>query len=211
RLYAARAQGGACQIGGNQGQFGGGGPGGGGFGGGPGGGGITIAGAGGAGGRFRGIDINKPHGQVYYNFGNSALDARPYSLNGVAAEKPTYSQSRYGFLIGGPLNIPHIYEGGTKTMYYLNYVGQTVANPFDVFATVPTLLERSGDFSQTRIRTGVNAGNFVTIYDPVTHLPIPGNKLTSINPAAQGLLSFFPLPNQPGNTQNFHDVDSSNT
>jgi hypothetical protein len=76
---------------------------------------------------------------------------------------------------------------------------------------VPTLLERSGDFSQTRIRAGVNAGSLVTIYDPVTHMPIAGNKLSAINPAAQGLLNFFPLPNQPGDTQNYHAVDSSNT
>lgn len=212
RMDDARARGGTFELGGNQIRIGGGG-------GGPGGGGgdggqiIAIGGGagGGAGGRFRGIDINKPHGQIFYNFGNSVLDARSYSLTGIPADKPSYSQSRYGFLVGGPLNIPHVYEGGTKTMYYLNYFGQTAANPFDVFATVPTLLERSGDFSQTRIRSGINAGNLVTIFDPVTHAPIPGNKLLAIDPAAQGLLNFFPLPNQPGDTQNFHDVDSSNT
>jgi hypothetical protein len=211
RMEDARARGGTFELGGNQIRFGGGG----GPGGGGGDGGQIIAigggGGGGAGGRFRGIDINKPHGQVFYNFGNSALDARSYSLTGIPADKPSYSQSRYGFLVGGPLNIPHVYEGGTKTMYYLNYFGQTAANPFDVFATVPTLLERNGDFSQTKIRSGINAGNLVTIFDPVTHAPIAGNKLLAINPAAQGLLNYFPLSNQPGDTQNFHEVDTSNT
>jgi hypothetical protein len=209
--------GGQIQISGGPGGLGGpGGPGGGPGGGGPG---IMIMGGGGGGGRgFRGFDINKPHGQIFYNFSNSALDARPYSLTGISAQKPSYSQSRYGFFIGGPLNIPHVYEGGTKTMYFLNYFGLTSSNPFDVFATVPTAAERIGDFSQTRIRgNGPNAGNIVSIFDPAALTgaavcaPIVGNVVPAcrISAAAKGLLSFFPAPNQPGDTQNYHAIGSS--
>lgn len=210
RMEEARASG---QL-----NFGGGGPGGA-PGGGPmviqlgggGGGGFRIGGPGGRGRRF---DINKPHGMVYYNFGNSALDARSYSLNGVPAPKPDYGQSRYGFFLGGPLSIPGVIKPSMQTMYFLNYFGQTASNPFDVFAIVPTAAERQGDFSQTVVRGGPNAGNPVTIYDPATGLPYPGNVIPngSIRTAALGLLGYFPLPNQTaGSRQNFHRVTSSDT
>jgi hypothetical protein len=207
-----------------RGEFGGapGGPGG--FGGGPGGGFggggaqvIVIGGPGGGrggGGGGRGgrrFDVNKVHGSIFYNLGDSALDASPYSLSGVGQEKPQYSQSRVGFFLGGPLNIPKIYKGGSKTFFFLNYFGQLASNPFDVFGTVPTLEERAGNFSNTVIHGGPNNGMPVSIFDPVTHVQFPNNTLPAINPAALGLLAFIPKPNPPGDRLNFHRVTSSET
>ncbi|HZD92740.1 MAG TPA: carboxypeptidase-like regulatory domain-containing protein, partial [Candidatus Sulfotelmatobacter sp.] len=66
-------------MGGGAGGFGGGGFGGGGAGGGP----MIIMMGGGGGGRgMRGFNVNKPHGSVFFNYGGSVLDAKPYSLNG---------------------------------------------------------------------------------------------------------------------------------
>jgi hypothetical protein len=123
----------------------GGGFGGGGFGGGGGRGGGGFGGGGGVG--RRGFDINRPHGSLYYGVGDSALNASPFALTGQPAEKPAYVQNSFGGSVGGPLNIPHIYHGGTKTFYFINYNGKHGDNPFDQFSTVPTLLERQGNFS----------------------------------------------------------------
>src|SRR5207249_4906433 len=68
----------------------------------------------------------------------------------------------------------------------------------------PTLAERRGDFSQTLIRSGIGAGDPVRIFDPGTHVPFPANKLATIDPAAASLLAFIPVPNLPGDVQNFH-------
>ena len=98
----------------------------------------------------RGFDINRPHGSLYYGVGDSALNASPFALTGQPTEKPAYFQNSFGGSVGGPLNIPHIYHGGSKTFYFINYNGKRADNPFDQFSTVPTALERNGSFSQTR-------------------------------------------------------------
>lgn len=184
-----------------------GGPGGGPRGGGPGGGGgpMMIMRGG------RGFDINRPHGTVYYTIGESALDASPYSLTGQPGTKPSYSQNRFGAAIGGPLNIPKIYKGGNKTFFFVNYNGTYGDNPYDAFSTVPTLAERSGNFSNTRIANGANAGSRVEIFDPKTRQPFPNNTIPQnmIDPAAAGLLPFIPLPNLPGDVQNFHFITAA--
>jgi hypothetical protein len=56
------------------------------------------------------------------------------------------------------------------------------------------------------IRNGVNAGNPVQIFDPVTHEAVLNNVFpqSMMNPAALGLLQFIPKPNLPGIVQNFH-------
>ncbi|MGZ4875075.1 MAG: TonB-dependent receptor domain-containing protein [Candidatus Angelobacter sp.] len=177
---------------------GGGGFGGGGFGGG--GGGPMIVMMGGGGGRgMRGFNVNKPHGSIFFNYGGSGLDAKSYSLNGQPENKASYSQSRFGATVGGPLNIPHIYKGGTKTFLFGSYTGSRSTNPYDVFSTVPTMAERNGDFS----------GLPVQLLDPVTHGPLANNQITNINPAAAQLLSFIPAPNLPGISRNFHFVSAS--
>ena len=109
---------------------------------------MIMLGGGGRGGRGgRGFNANQPHGSLFYNYGGSVLDAAPYSLNGTPSAKANYNQNRFGATIGGPLNIPHIYKGGTKTFVFANYSGSRSTNAFDQFSTVPTMAERSGDFS----------------------------------------------------------------
>src|SRR3984885_11058086 len=196
RFDDARQQGGG---------FGGGG--GGGFGGQ--GGGFGGGGFGGGGFGRRGFDINRPHGSLYYGIGDSGLNASPFSLTGQPTEKPAYEQNSFGGSVGGPLNIPHIYHGGSKTFYFVNYNGKRAENPFDQFSTVPTLLERQGNFSQTTYTSGPNAGQTVQIFNPITGAPYPNDTIPQINPAAQGLLQYIPLPNLPGNFQNFHYVTSA--
>ena len=212
RFNDARQQGGG--FGGGSGFGGpGAGPGGGGFGGG----GTMIFGR-------RGFDINRPHGSLYYGVGDSALNASPFSITGQPTEKPAYLQNSFGGSLGGPLNIPHIYHGGSKTFYFINYNGKRAENPFDQFSTVPTPAERNGDFSDTTYTSGAAMGQPVVIFNPVTGttgnqispptftssgacIPKPG----AISCIAEGLLPYIPLPNLPGNYQNFHYVTSANS
>ena len=60
-------------------------------------------------------------GNANYNLGGSMFDAAPYPLNGRVREEPDYVQQRYGSSFGGPLTIPHVYNGGTRTSFFLNY------------------------------------------------------------------------------------------
>lgn len=207
--------GGGPGFGGGGGGFGGRGAGGGGFGGGGGGFGGRGGGGGGRNGQFaqrRGLGPggrNIPafignrsrrgqqqiQGQMFYTFRNSALDAKPFSLNGQVVPKAAYAQNRFGFNVGGPVAIPKLFDWSTKANFFINYTGNLLRNPFDQTATVPTAAERLGDFSQVSS----------TIYDPTTHQPFPGNiiPLSRISPIALGLLNFFPQANQADSVQNY--------
>src|ERR1700689_4764383 len=166
----------------------GGGAGFGGVGGGAGGGGFGGGGFGRRGFGRRGFDSNRPHGSLYYGVGDAALNASPFSITGQPTEKPAYLQNSFGGSVGGPLNIPHIYHGGTKTFYFINYNGRRAENPFDPFSTVPTLLEREGNFSQTTYNSGAAAGQPVQIFNPATNTAYGNSTIPQINPVAQGLL-----------------------
>jgi trimeric autotransporter adhesin len=192
----------ARQQGGGFGAGGFGGPGGG-FGGGGGRGGpMIITGR-------RGFDINHPHGSIYYGVGDSALNAAPFELTGEPPVNPSYLQNSFGGSLGGPLNIPRIYHGGAKTFFFINFNGKHGENPFEQFSTVPTLLERQGNFSQTTYTSGPAAGKAVVIYNPATNTPFANDTISQINPIAAGLLPYIPLPNQPGAYQNFRFATSA--
>ena len=48
-------------------------------------------------------------------------------------------RQRFGASIGGPLNIPGIYKGGSKTFFFVNYNGSRGDSPYDAFSFVPTV------------------------------------------------------------------------
>jgi len=143
-------------------------------------------------------------GNAFFSVRNAALDARPYSLTGQTVDKASYAQTRFGFSGGGPLQIPKLFKSA-KTSFFFNYTGARSRNPSNFVSTLPSPLERAGDFSQSIARGPV------VIYDPLTQLPFPGNLIpeTRINTAAKGLLQFIPQPNQPGQVQNYQFVTSN--
>jgi hypothetical protein len=145
-------------------------------------------------------------GSAYFTVRNAAFDARPFSLSGQLLPKPSYAQNRFGFTAGGPLRIPKVWQR-EGTSFYFNYSGSRAHNPYSALITLPSPLERSGDFSQSVTRTPV------TIYDPTTGAPFPGNSIprSRAHPASAGLLEFIPAPNQPGRVQNYHYLASIGT
>jgi hypothetical protein len=197
----------AQQQGGNQ--FGamggpGGGPGGA-FGGGPGGGG----GGGGqiAMGRFgRNFNLNQPHGFLYVQDDNAGLDARPYSLNGLRIAQSSYNQLKVGAFVGTPLKIPGLFDWSKTTFITFGWYGVRGSTPYDSLSTVPTVAERSGNFSGL-----TENGAPITIYNPQTGLPFSGNTINPslISAQAKALLQYIPLPNMPGALQNFQYVTST--
>lgn len=221
-----------AQLGGGPGGPGGGGPGGGGFGGGGfGGGGGGRGGGGFGGGRGGGFGgrggrgggpnrnfqfgnrinrgrRNQFQGNVFYTFGNSVLNARPYSftspttLSGAELPKAAYNYNRFGFSGGGPLVIPHLFSGD-KTFWFVNYNGIRSKTGFDDVSTVPTAAERSGDFSA--LSTIINYPGTTT---PFANNMIPASML---NPAAVSLLQYIPLPNAPGIRNNYQLIGANPT
>jgi len=155
--------------------------------------------------------VNRVRGNFMDQFTNSGFDAHPYPLNVAESPRiPSYRET-FGFTLGGPLVIPHVYRGGNKTSWSASYNLQRGRTGLDNFSTVPTLEEREGDFADTVIASGPYAGSAPTIYDPLSgaagaRTAFMGNAIPTprLNSAALGLLQYIPLPNLPGEVQNFH-------
>jgi hypothetical protein len=154
--------------------------------------------------------INRTHFSIYDTFGDSALNARPYSLTQANPPKISSWTESAGMNIGGPLKIPHVYDGSDKTFYYINFGGTWSRSPVDSFATVPTQAERMGDFTNVLLYNPATPGQLFpgctqsSCSIPVaSSCPASSGTLTSAQ-TAQCLLSYIPSPNLPGQTLNYH-------
>jgi hypothetical protein len=113
--------------------------------------------------------------------------------------------NQFGVSFTGSPFIPGLVKPSTKQFIFFNLTGRKNINPQIFNGTVPTLAERSGDFSALA----------ETLYDPKTGLPIPGNNLknaqTPMSPQALALLNFYPAPNVPnsGPLNNYQTVTNA--
>ncbi len=168
---------------------------GGGFGGGGRGGGGRGGPGGGAGG-FRNFNPTQVHGNLFYGGGNGALDATQFSLTGDPIQ-PSYSTNRFGLNITGSPYIPGLFKPSSKQFAFVNVTGSRNTNPVNLYGTVPTDAQRTGDFSGfTRTVNGVVTP--IVIYDPTTGQPFAGNMIPQKRLSAQALalLSYYPTANQ---------------
>jgi hypothetical protein len=212
---------GAGGAGGGGGRGGGGGGGAGGRGGGRGGaGGGRAAGRGGRGpfnGQYASIGNrrgrNQPRspysGSIAINATNSALNAAPYSVSGQQLAKPSSARETITGNFGGPLRIPKLYNvPNPKWQFYLNFSTNQGRTGISQLSEVPTLAERSGGFSNAVVKQAVNGVSTyvpVTIYDPLSGSPFPGNLIPQgrINSVSTALLQYIPLPTASNTVQNY--------
>jgi hypothetical protein len=169
---------------------------------------------------------NTLHGGGWEYFRNQAFDANGFNGNAAGQAKPDFLRNQYGFQVGGPVVLPGLYKGKNRTFFFGSYEQLNDSTPGAGFTTtVPTALERTGDFSQT-LNTN---GTLLVIYDPSTLQQVAaGGKYTCsngtftattaggyrcqmsyngklnvidparFNPIAQKLLAMYPLPDQKG-------------
>lgn len=162
-------------------------------------------------------------GTAYYFIRNEALNAAPFFNNKAGLPKPIYRHNIWGFNVGGPVQIPKLFpnKNRDKLFFFYSYEKPRTITPQDVrFVTVPTELERLGDFSKSVNSTGakvfvrdpkITTGN-CNATDQSTCFKDP-SRATASNPTgvniipqarfnSNGLafLNFFPLPNQSAGT-----------
>ncbi len=155
---------------------------------------------------------NDLHGTFHEFLRNSVLDAAGFNSNRAGlTEKPSFKRNQFGLTSGGPVWLPKLYNGRNRTFWFFAYEGLRQRSLRAYTGTVPTALERSGDFSRS---FDTNGQPFV-IYDPRTtrldpNRPegttryirdvFPGNRIPQglINPIATAALGYYPAPNQPG-------------
>ncbi len=153
---------------------------------------------------------NDYHGAGYEYYDNSDFDARPWQ----AAQRGTSSQHYFGFVLGGPVRIPKLYNGHDKTFFFADYsdIRNTSAGGATSIQTVPTAAMRTGDFSGPGISPIYDPQNLVTAADgSTTYAPFPGNIIPSSRESkvSKNLFGIIPAPTAAGATNNFVGVLSA--
>ncbi len=164
---------------------------------------------------------NALHGSAFFGKETAGLDANNFFANAAGTPRANLNLSNPGGTISGPVLIPKLYNGKNKTFFLFGYnwvksvaSGGTAGG---IVATVPTAAERAGDFSAL-----LKLGNTYQIYDPYTRTaaagglfqnqPLAGNVIppSRLNPVALKLISYYPLPEQPGTVNGTNNLDRTN-
>ncbi|MBM3787818.1 MAG: carboxypeptidase regulatory-like domain-containing protein [Acidobacteria bacterium] len=145
---------------------------------------------------------NQIHGTVYEFLRNSKLDANSFFANRGGIPLGSLRRNQYGFTLGGPVTLPKLYRGKDRTFFFMDYEGFRESQLATTNFTVPTALERTGDFS----RTTTAAGAPIIVYDPntlrevspgsFTRTPFAGNIVPAnrISATSRALAQYYPLP-----------------
>jgi len=177
---------------------------------------------------------NAWHGTAFEFLRNDMFDARNYFAAKAPASKPPFSRNQYGGNFSGPVKLGGLYDGSDRTFFFVDYAGLQETRGLTFVNTVPTAKTRVGDFSEyTDLQ-----GRLIPVYDPLTtrlnpnfnaSLPVSatnpqflrdqftGNQIPAnrLNQVGLNVASIYPLPNGPGNFDNYTStaerVTSDNT
>ena len=136
------------------------------------------------------------HGSGYAYERNESLNANPFFNNQNGLPRPIQRVGTYGATLGGPIPMPGKFNALRSKLFFFFSEEYTNSKAPVALAqwTVPTALERQGNFSQT-----VDLNNKpVSILDPQNgRKPFPNSIIPTsrIDPNGQALLNIFPLPN----------------
>lgn len=143
---------------------------------------------------------NQYHGSAYEFVRNNNFDAR----NTFSKVLLPFHYNQYGLSLGGPVQIPRLYNGKNKTFFFGNWEQYNYISTASSITSVPPPEQRNGDFSTLKTASGA----LIPIYDPLTtalnpngpgyvRTPFPGNIIPAnrIDPVAKAINQFYPSPN----------------
>jgi Carboxypeptidase regulatory-like domain/TonB dependent receptor len=122
------------------------------------------------------------HGSFFEFVRNSAFDARNYFDHPTPAYPgriPPFRRNEFGFTNGGPVYIPHVYDGRKRTFYFTQYQGFRQVLGTTQVMPVPTVAERAG----------IDTLTFPDASTDTLRIPV--------NPLIAAVLARYPLPNYP--------------
>jgi len=146
---------------------------------------------------------NAFHGNLFEFFRNTNLDARNY----FSPERAVFHQNQYGGTLGGPIR-------KDKIFFFADYQGQLYIQGIETgFVTVPSLLNRSGNFDSGNAFTGTVNGPYLaqTLTQRLGYQVTQGEPFSQVFPnglipqrawetASQRMLQYIPEPNIGLNT-----------
>ncbi len=130
---------------------------------------------------------NVLHGGIFENLQNTVLTAG----NPFTHSTPTIIMNDYGGFLGGPISIPHLYDGKDKAFFFMSYEGLRLPRQVPLITNVPSEDMRSGNLVDYLAGT--------PIYNPDGSSINPAN--VPISPVSANFLRyFFPAPNSGGSS-----------
>jgi Carboxypeptidase regulatory-like domain/TonB dependent receptor len=126
---------------------------------------------------------NQFHGSLFEYLQNDVLNANVYNF----PEKAPVRFNTFGGSFGGPVSIPHLYNGHNKTFFFIDYEGNRRRTSAAEQYTLPSMQDRMGNLSDIAS----------TVINPFTGQPYPNNQITSpLSQSSLALLNaYYPLPN----------------
>ncbi|MFN3322791.1 MAG: carboxypeptidase regulatory-like domain-containing protein [Bryobacteraceae bacterium] len=144
---------------------------------------------------------NDWHGTLFEFLRNDNLDANSWANNRVGRDRVEFQRNQFGGNFSGPIS------RGKRLFFFGGYEGLRQGSPGLNVSTVPTAMQRQGDFSQTFNPNGTVS----LIFDPSTTRPnpagsglirdpFPGNRVpqSRFDPVARNVINLFPAPNTQG-------------
>lgn len=180
---------------------------------------------------------NELHGSAFWTQRNPALGARAFN----SVSPPMARRNELGATLGGPVFLPKVYDGRNRTFFFFSIEPKRYSTEFDFRAWVPTAAERGGDLRERWVNPGatrpliyqqvtcvmgpngcaqllpINRPTSATIHslfsandpDPTKRGHVIPREF--LDPTAQLILSYVPLPNMPYDIQgrNYLGIEGS--
>jgi hypothetical protein len=156
---------------------------------------------------------NDWHGTFFEFLRNDNLDANSWANNRSGLRRVEFQRNQFGGNFSGPIS------RSKRLFFFAGYEGLRQGSPGVNISTVPTQLERQGDFSQS-FRVVNNQPVLTPIFNPFTTRPnpsgagfvrdpFPDNRIpqSMFDPVARNIINLYPAPNTQGdaftNARNF--------
>lgn len=115
---------------------------------------------------------NQYHGSGFDYFRNTVLDANNWFANSTGKQRSPERQNDFGGTLGGPLQIPHLYNGVNRTFFFFSYEGLRLIQPYFVQSYVPSITLRQSAVPAMQpflnafpIPNGADLGNGLAFYN----------------------------------------------
>jgi hypothetical protein len=147
---------------------------------------------------------NRLHGSAFGLIRETDWLANNFFANRAGQAIPDQPFKNYGASLGGPVWFPKVYNGRNKTFFFVSFEGYRQFDAASSLFAVPTVLEKKGDFSQSKVAPTVTAGGLQLMYDPTStnlttgaRTPFSGNVIpvSRLSQIGLNMASYYPDPN----------------
>ena len=144
---------------------------------------------------------NDVHGSAYDYLRNSILDANLFFSRGRDQKLAAFGANTFGGSLGGPIYLPKLYNGRSRSFFFVSFEGAREGNALNYNYNVPTIKMRSGDFSEVP-NAIFNPYSAHSVSETWIRDPFAGNIIPALvqDPVGRKIMTYYPEPNFTSST-----------